>query len=57
MDSGARCVHVGQWPQACGNKAVLAALCWALVRPQLECCVQLWAPQLWEDIEGLERVQ
>ena len=41
----------------CKSKSIIIRLYKALVRPQLECCVQAWRPHLKKDIEKIEKVQ
>ena len=48
---------LGAWTASGMSLLVMVPLYWVLVRPHLECCVQLWAPHSKKDMEGLERVQ
>jgi ribonuclease P/MRP protein subunit RPP40 len=41
----------------CKSKSIITRLYKALVRPQLEYCVQVWRPYLKKDIEKIEKVQ
>ena len=38
-------------------RKVILPLCSALVRPHLECCMQMWSPQYRRDMELLECIQ
>ena len=50
---------LGGIKRSVGSRAreLLLPLCFALVRPHLQCCVQCWTPQFKKNEELLERVQ
>jgi len=41
----------------CISDEVILPLYSALVRPHLECCIQLWSIQYWKDMDLLEWIQ
>ena len=50
---------VGRMKRSVASRAreVILPLCCALIRPQLEYCIQVWAPWYKTDVDLLERVQ
>ena len=39
------------------SREVILPLCFALVRPHLEYCIQMWSPQYRRDVDLLECIQ
>jgi len=60
LDMSHQCVLAAQKADrivGCVSREVILPLYRALVRPQLESCIQLWSPQHRTDMELSERVQ